>query len=175
MIDSHSLEPIGTLGKPHGVQGECNARLTVDLAALFEEEERLFLFFELDALLVPFRLIGYREKSSEVSLLRFVGIDSKEAMERYSGVPLLMEKQYLEDESLEFTWEHFIGFTVFDRDGSSVGTISDLDDSTLNTLLSITTPEGQEILLPVAEDLVVDMDVARRTLTLIIPDGLLQL
>ena len=78
MIDLDSLEHIGVLGKPHGVQGECNARLTADLSTLFEEEERLFLFFELDALPVPFRLIGYREKTDDITLLRFAGIESKE-------------------------------------------------------------------------------------------------
>ena len=56
-----------------------------------------------------------------------------------------------------------------------MGTIDDVDESTLNVLLSITTPEGKELLLPVAEDLVEEIDVPNRKLTMVIPDGLLQL
>ena len=95
-------------------------------------------------------------------------------MERYTGVSLFMERQYFDTDSIEFTWEHFIGFTVFDREGRFVGTIDDVDESTLNVLLSITTPEGKELLLPVAEDLLEEIDVPNRKLTMIIPDGLLK-
>lgn len=175
MITRELLEPIGVLGKPHGVQGECSARLTVDLSTLYEEEERLFLFFELDALFVPFRLIGYREKNDNVTLLRFANIDSKEDAEKYVGISLFLERQYVEDESMEYTWEHFIDFTVCDSNAHVIGTIKNIDDSTLNTLCAIVTPEGKDLLLPIAEDLILDMDIPNRKLTLVIPEGLLQL
>lgn len=58
---------------------------------------------------------------------------------------------------------------------ATVGTIVAVDDSTINTLFEILTPDGRRVLLPASDDLITDVDTAARTITLVIPDGLLEL
>lgn len=174
MINKNDYLPIGSIGKAHGVSGECNARLIVDLSPLMEEgEEPLFLFFEIDGLLVPFRLLTYRDKGAEASLLRFKGVNTKEEAERYLGVQLFLHRDYLADSDEELSLDLLRGYTLSDQHGQPLGTVIDIDESTLNTLLLIRNFEGEELLIPFADELIVHLDKANRSLALNIPDGLL--
>ena len=47
-----------------------------------------------------------------------------------------------------------------------------VDDSTINTLFEIDTPDGQEVLIPATGDLVTAIDSHSRTITMHIPKGL---
>ena len=68
-----------------------------------------------------------------------------------------------------------IGFKVIDEaTGNIVGTIQAVDDSTINVLFTIATPQG-EVLLPASDDLICAFDRQAQTITMTIPDGLLSL
>ncbi len=68
------------------------------------------------------------------------------------------------------------GFTIFDAaDGTRVGCITAIDDSTDNTLFTVNTPDGRDIFIPFAEELVTDIDPEAETVTMAIADGLLDL
>lgn len=169
-----NLVPIGTLGRAHGIKGEINTRLTIELPSVFEkgDTERLFLFVEIDALPVPFLVESWRTKGEDTYLLKFKDINAKEEAEQYTNAPLLIESQLL-DEDVQFTAMHFIGFTLLDQREKKVGTIIDIDDSTLNTLFLVLCEEGHEVLIPVADDLVQYIDAEKQVISLEIPEGLL--
>lgn len=169
-----NLVTIGTLGRAHGIHGEINTRLTVEhLAALDSTDETpVFLFIEVDALPVPFLLEKWRTKGEEVYLLKFKGIDSKEEAERYTNASLLIESRLL-GEDTEFSAAHFVGFTLLDEEERKVGSIIDVDDSTLNMLFLVENANGEQIMIPVADELVRYIDPEERVISLQIPDGLL--
>ena len=64
MLDKADFEPIGRLGRTHGIGGELSAKLSVDLSVLWEEDERLFLFLEEQELLIPYRVRSLRARTS---------------------------------------------------------------------------------------------------------------
>ena len=73
------------------------------------------------------------------------------------------------------SWAEIIGFKVIDEaTGNTVGTIQAVDDSTINVLFTIATPQG-EVLLPASDDLICAFDRQAKTITMTIPDGLLSL
>ena len=72
------------------------------------------------------------------------------------------------------TWDSFIGYTVIEEKFGILGKITDVDESTINVLLSVD-HEGEELLIPAAEELITDADHEARTLTVSLPDGLLEL
>lgn len=53
--------------------------------------------------------------------------------------------------------------------------IIDLDDTTDNYLFIIETPDGRNVMVPVADEYVVDIDTENRIITLDLPDGLLDI
>ena len=50
-----------------------------------------------------------------------------------------------------------------------------VDETTVNTLFEVSTPEGEEILIPATDELIVATDIASQTITMRIPAGLLDL
>lgn len=61
------------------------------------------------------------------------------------------------------TWAEIIGFNLVDSvSGKLVGTLDRVDDSTLNLLFEVTTPEGDDILIPASNDLIEEVSAERR-------------
>ena len=66
-----------------------------------------------------------------------------------------------------------IGFSIIHAgNGKTIGKLKAVDDSTINTLFEIDTPDGQEVLIPATGDLVTAIDSHSRTITMHIPEGL---
>ena len=69
-----------------------------------------------------------------------------------------------------------IGYDVVDANsGQRVGAITRIDDATMNTLFEVETPDGRLVDLPANAELVKDISRQTRTVTLVIPDGVLDL
>ena len=81
---------------------------------------------------------------------------------------------YAEDDLYEDEEEDLTGWTVLDADGTRVGTISAHEDIPGNPCIWVETGHG-ESLLPLREELVLDVDETEQTLRMVIPEGLLDL
>ncbi|WP_299319040.1 16S rRNA processing protein RimM [uncultured Porphyromonas sp.] len=178
MLDKADFEPIGRLGRTHGIGGELSTKLSVDLSVLWEEDERLFLFLEEQELLIPYRVRSLRAKTDELDLIAFVDVMTKEAAEALVGRELWLERAYLDHDEAEAVLglEHYVGFELYEADsGDYLGRITDVDDSTLNVLMRVETPLGDELVLPIAEELISEVKLAEHQLYLQVPQGLLDL
>ena len=72
------------------------------------------------------------------------------------------------------SWHALTGMTLVDAtSGAAVGTIDEVDDTTVNLLFSVRRAEGDTVYVPAHEDLITDIDTAARTVTMTIPEGLL--
>ncbi|MBR5101872.1 MAG: 16S rRNA processing protein RimM, partial [Muribaculaceae bacterium] len=69
-----------------------------------------------------------------------------------------------------------IGFKVVDSDsGETIGDIVDIDDTTTNVLFIVSTPQGKEVMIPAADELIDGIDAENETIEMIIDEGLLDL
>lgn len=59
--------------------------------------------------------------------------------------------------------------------GKVVGTLDRVDDSTLNLLFEVTTPEGDDLLIPASNDLIEEVSAEKKEIRMAIPEGLLDL
>jgi 16S rRNA processing protein RimM len=69
---------------------------------------------------------------------------------------------------------YFIGFTATDRRLGDIGEITDIDESTINTLFVVENNDG-EILIPAQEEFIVDIDHENSRIILDLPEGLVEL
>lgn len=173
IISPEILTPVGKLMKPHGINGEITVLLTadVDLAAL------RCVFLEVDGIYVPFFLNSVRPKSSETDLISIDGIaDERQAAGLCQSILYALREEAISDECSEdgLYASDFVGFTVNSSE-KTVGKIIDLDDTTDNYLFIIETPDGRNVMVPVADEYVVDIDTENRIITLDLPDGLLDI
>lgn len=177
MLEKRNFALIGHIGKTHGVSGEVASRLDVDLVSLSAEEDDLFVMLEDNGLLIPYRILSCRAKANDIDLLTFDGVTTKEQAERLTGRAVWLSRDYMEDDGGDggiTSYTDCIGYTVRDYDTQAeVGTISDVDESTLNAFLYLEAMTGEELILPIADELIASIDTTRKELILHIPIGLL--
>lgn len=171
--DPQGCYRIGRLGKPHGVKGELSFQFEDDV---FDRTNADFVIVVVEGLPVPFFFEEYRFRSDELVLVKFEGVDTEEEARRLTGCDVYFPRNLSEDEPEAPSWAEISGYQVLDAEsGRAVGSVKTVDDSTLNTLLEVVTPEGKDVLIPIDDSLLKHLDRQARTLTLTIPVGLLDL
>ena len=127
------------------------------------------VFIEFEGLPVPYYFESVAARGVNRALVRLTGVHSLKDADELSGAAVYAD--YFEEEADE----DITGFTVFSPDGTLVGTVTDYEDIPGNTCLWVRRPDGTEVLLPFHEDLVLSVDAQKKTLSLTIPEGILDL
>lgn len=170
MIKEQEVYKIGVIGKAHGVKGELSIQIDDDV---FDRVDAEYLVLKLDGIFVPFFMEEYRFKSDSVALVKFEGVDTQERARELTGVEVYFPRELAEqDEEAELSYAALVGYTLIDNNsGKPVGTIAYVDEQTINIMFEL--EDGR--LIPASEELIVDVDQQARTITLDIPEGILDL
>ena len=172
MIKQEDVYRIGRLGKPHGVRGELSFQFEDDI---FDRVDADYLILDIDGILVPFFIEEYRFRSNEICLLKLCDIDTEERARELTGCDVFFPRALAQEEDRGASWAEIIGFKVIDEaTGNTVGTIQAVDDSTINVLFTIATPQGA-VLHPASAARSCPCARRAQTITMTIPDGLLSL
>ena len=107
-----------------------------------------FIFVQRDGLFVPFR-------SEEIASLM-----GEEIWVKRSDIQE-------EDDGL-MTWQDLVGYTIMDDEAGAVGTIEEVDESTINTLATLR--DGR--MVPLHEDFILEIDEEQRVLHVHFPFSL---
>ena len=161
------MQRIGQVLKSNGRDGE----LLVSFSGIAPEEIDLEepVFIEFDGLPVPFYFEAFSQRGNSRALVRLTGVHSLADADELAGAILYAEDDLYEDEEEDLT-----GWTVLDADGTKVGTVTAHEDIPGNPCIWVETGHG-ECLLPLREELVLDVDETEKTLRMEIPEGLLDL
>ncbi|MDE5705190.1 ribosome maturation factor RimM [Muribaculum sp.] len=179
MITLDRLTPIGRLGKPHGINGEINAYLDVDID--IESLKRIILL--IDGIYVPFFIASMRQKRSDTYIMALDDINNEREAAELTNHPLYVltsDNIIIEDDTdgddRGLYASDLIGFKVIDDDTQqTVGEITDIDDSTENVLFIISTPSSATVYLPVADEFITEIDTDSHILRMSLPEGILDL
>lgn len=173
MIKQEDVYPIGKIGKPHGVKGEVNFMFDDDV---FDRTDSEYLILEVDGILVPFFMEEYRFRSDSTALVKFCDIDSQDDARRLTNTNVYFERRMVDETEENYTLPSLVGFKIIDAEtGNNIGTVVGIDDSTTNILFEVKTMSGDEILVPVSDDLINHFDQKKQTITMTIPEGLLEI
>ena len=173
MIRKDEVYKIGKLGKPHGVKGEITFAITDDV---FDRVDADYLVLDIDGILVPFYMEEYRFKNDENVLVKFEDIDTQEQARNYTGCDVYFPRSLSDSDEGNFSWAEIIGFQLIDpHTGKKVGTIASVNDSTINLLFEITTPEGKDVLIPASNELIEGVDAEKKEIHVSLPEGILDL
>ena len=178
MINDNEITEIGKFQKTHALKGELNAILEVD-PEFFEEGNAAIV--NVDGIFVPFYVAGIRPKGSTSFLIRLEGIESEEEAKQFVNKSIYALKSELapfleiDEEELGDDSE-LIGYEIVDNDsGTSIGRIDGIDDSTHNLLFIVITDNGEELLIPAADEFILSIDDESRIIRMSLPDGLIDL
>jgi 16S rRNA processing protein RimM len=173
MIKRETVYKIGRIGKPHGIDGEVSLHFDDDI---FDRTDADYLILDIDGILVPFFIDEYRFKTDETALMRFTDIDTQERARSLTGCDVYFPREHSDNGNGCLSWAAIVGFHVVDSvSGKPIGEITRVDDSTINTLFDLRIPDGNDILIPASDELITAIDAEGRTVTMQLPDGLLDI
>ena len=161
------MQRIGQVLKSNGRDGE----LLVGFSGIAPEDIDLEepVFIEFDGLPVPFYFEAFNQRGNSRALVRLTGVHNLTDADELAGAVLYAEDDLYEDEEEDLT-----GWTVLDADGMKAGVVSAHEDIPGNPCIWVETGHG-ECLLPLHEELILDVDAKEKTLRMEIPEGLLDL
>lgn len=163
MITLEQVIAIGRITRTHGKQGEVQCLMSNDY---WDNADATFLILNLNNILVPFRVLDWRGKGSESLIFKLDSINCEQ-----SAVPLLGAEAYMlkndisQDQEILPTWQSLLGYQVIDTDQGILGTIMHVDETTINTLLTL----NNDRLIPIHEDFIIEIDSEQHILTLCLP------
>lgn len=171
MIRNDEVISIGRFTRPHGVKGEMAMTFVNDV---FDRTDCPYLVCAMDGILVPFFIEEYRFKSETTALIKFERIDTVEQAHIFTNKEVFFPISYIpDDEEPEYTWGTFVGYDAFDVSLGRLGTVVDVDDTTVNVLFIVERPDGREVFIPAQEVFIRDLDHKRKTIMFDLPEGLI--
>ena len=152
--------------KSNGTEGELLISFLEIAPEDIDLQEPVFIYF--DGLPVPYYFESFTQRGTSRALVRLTGVRSLKDADELAGREVFAD--YFEEESEE----DLVGWTVLDAaSGAVVGTVSDYEDIPGNLCIWVRRDSGDEVLLPLHEDLIRATDPSARTITLSIPSGLI--
>lgn len=162
---------LGTITKAHGYKGELNVHLDTDEPQAYKNLESIFI--EKNGLLVPFFLKKSQlHKGNHLRILIEDFEDPNALIGRDVYLPLSSLPKLDEN---KFYYHDILGFQVLSSNNELIGDIQNVRDTTSQDLFEINSPDGKEILIPVIDQWILDVDHNKKTIKLELPDGLLDI
>ncbi len=159
----------GEVVKAHGIKGDLVIHLDTDQPANYEQLESVFLLNEGQA--IPFFISALNRKGDflQVSLEE---IKDREQAEAWVGVPVLLPLDALPElPGNQFYYHELIGYQVVESE-KPLGQVTAFYDNYVNPLLSIDW-QGTEVLIPIHDHFIVEVDKSAKKLRINLPEGYL--
>ena len=176
MILRTEITEAGVFNKPHGIKGEISASLDFDI----DLTQVKCIIMEVDGIFVTFFINSVRPNTAETFLITIDGIDSDKKARALTGKSFyVLDTDIPEDDDADgedgFYVADLVGYTLVDSEAGTVGEITDYNDATSNLLLIVTTPEGGEVYVPVADEYIDEIDPETTTVHTTLPTGIIDL
>ena len=163
------LLKVGVITTTHGIRGEVKVYPTTD-ADRFLDLEYVLLDTGREKRKLEIENVKYFKN---LVILKFRGIDNINDIERYKGKDLLVTRENaLPLEEGEYYLADIIGANVYTEDGILFGSLEDVIETGANLVYSVQ-HEGKEVLLPVIDDCVKEVNVEEKKVIIHIMKGLL--
>ncbi|EHQ42905.1 MULTISPECIES: ribosome maturation factor RimM [Myroides] len=164
---------LGKVAKKFSFKGEVLVYLDTDEPELYENLESVFVDF--NGQLVPFFIEAAFLHKNDFLRVKFEDCQSEEDADRIIGSELYLPLNLLPPlEGNKFYYHEVEGFEVIDTTLGSVGTLIRINDSNYQVLFEID-HNGTQILVPMIDQFIEQVDRENKKLILHIPAGLVDL
>ena len=167
---------VGRIVNTHGVRGEVRILSTTD----FEEERfvvgnRLAAFKKNDKKPTWVTIQSVRRHKNFI-LLTFEGMNNINLVEPFKEGMLKVTKDQMEEDLLdenEYFYHDIIGCTVVSEEGETIGEVKDILQTGANDVWVVKGVKGKEQYIPYIEDVVKDINIDEKVITIHVMEGLL--
>ena len=164
---------VGKVVKKYSFKGELLIKLDTDDPELFLEMESVFV--EQHKTLIPFFIQHSQLHKSSLLRVQFEDVYDEATANAMLGTELFLPLDFLPPlEGTKFYYHEIIGFNVTDTRFGDVGVLVGVNDKTAQHLFVIE-KLGKEILIPINDLFIKQVDRDNKILGLDVPQGLIEL
>ncbi len=154
----------------HGYKGRMVIVYTSALPYEFSVGEALFL--DMRGSKIPYFVTYFRTTKPGEAFVEVESIRSKEDAKTFIKKEIFVEEK-IGKKKKAFRLSDIIGYTLY-NENIEIGTVTEFFEMPHQNLLQFDY-KGKDVLMPLHEDLVVDMDKKNKRIYVIIPEGLLDI
>jgi len=160
---------IGKIVNTHGLHGEVKVVPWTDYPEVFERIKKVYIKHKSETKELDIVNIKYQKNNL---IIKFKQIPSIEDAEKYKNMILLAERDALGElpEGVYYIAD-LIGCRVVTDDSEELGTISDVINTGSNDIYEVSDGEKKKY-IPVIDDVVLNIDIENKIITVHMMDGL---
>ena len=160
------LKEIGYFVKTHGIKGHLILKSDIDF--YFEDVNAFFI--EQGGSNAPYFISEIKENDKGFIVLLEEANDINKA-KLLTGKKVFVDSKFVPEQEEEIEW---IGFELIDKNFGSLGKIVEVNDNGVQILVSIIYKE-KEIILPLVEEFIENIDESLRQIHFNAPEGLIEM
>lgn len=163
---------IGVIANTHGIKGEVKVFPTTDDVNRYKQLKEVILDTGKEHKKLEIENIRFFK---QMVIVKFKGIDTINDIEKYKGKDILVTReQAIPLEEDEYFIYDIIGATVVTEEGKEIGTLEEVLQTGANDVFVVTSLEGKELLFPVIQDCVREINIEEKKVTIHVMKGLLE-
>lgn len=172
-MNRESCYLLGYIVRTHGLKGELSIYLDVDYPEDYLELDSVFV--ETKGLLIPYIVSRINIQQKGKAIVKLETIDSIDSAQTLVGASLYLPEDALDElEEGEFYYHQITGYTIVDSKLGRLGPVKTVYTPNAQDLIAMDF-EGDEVLIPVVDDIVGKADHEAREIHVNLPDGLLDI
>ncbi|NJN41285.1 MAG: 16S rRNA processing protein RimM [Flammeovirgaceae bacterium] len=159
---------IGYVMKKHGIQGAVKTRIERPLP---ENTESVFI--EINKRLVPFFIVRQSIVNQE-GIFWFEDVTTPDEADELASCSMYLPKTKFNDgDDQSPSDRNLLGFKVMHK-SEELGIVEAVDSSSIIPLLKINS-NGKEIIIPIQEHFVVNVDITKKLVDVVLPEGFFEI
>jgi len=172
MTDYKGFYYLGKVTKPFGYKGDLVIYIDADKPQDYKKLESVLV--DIDGELIPFFFDRFEYKSANNVIVHFQNIGPEEALQLVNNELYLPLSALPKLSGNKFYFHEVIGFSVIDEAKGEIGIIQSFLDFPGQSVMSVDY-EGKEILIPVIDAFIVNVDREAKQMLINAPEGLIDL
>ncbi len=163
---------LGQITKTSGYEGAVMVRVERSFIEKIPQMESVFI--EIDGRPVPFFISEWSYNGSDILKLRFDDYNTEATVAGFRGCRVYIAS---EDSNINYSddFDELTGYEVSNEAKLPLGNVTEIVVNPGQLLLKIVKPDKKEMLIPLHENLIINLDKKRKKIVMKIPEGLTDL
>ncbi len=163
---------VGFIGKSHGLKGELKFKIEAEFLEDFSEIDVIFV--EIRGKKTPYFIESIRAPNNPI--IKFEDIESKEAAMILQHKAIFMKASDIREKTVasDLFYSKYIDYLIKDKTLGNLGKIETIEDFPQQEM-AIITFEGNDVLIPMNDLFIVNIDDKSKVIEMDLPEGLVSL
>lgn len=162
---------LGSVVKTRGFSGEVVVRSRTTTQGINESQKHVMI--KIDGLLVPFFIVSWQSLSDKEIILKFRNIETKEKAEKLKDNEIYLSRTEF-NTNIRSGTDDLSGYQVIDVRDGVIGKSTGIMEIPGNDLLKVEYRK-REILLPIQEGLILEINSKKKLIRVNLPKGFLEI